>query len=551
MKYTLRISGIIILLIMIACNCKKVHYDYSELRLDQYYSGKITDNRTLYMKFHRADSILEGEYFIHQNNALVEVFPFSGRTCKRHVEIQFTEKQDILKTKGVLSVEGDTVRYYYGKRKKSNNYVLVKEPFLRQTVIKPRYNAPTFNKVRKTEMNYATARGYYTSKPVEKIGVEQYAAIILEVGKSLALNVMMKDLTLSLDLYEPVGDPVARRPLLVLIHGGAFIIGDKDTRTMRAIVDDFTKKGYVVAVINYRLGYMFVPGGYVYLERCIYRAVQDARAAIRYLVHHADKYRIDPNYIFVGGNSAGGFIALKTAFMQQQEAFESASGNIFLLREDLGCLDCSGNNLKEKFSVRGVINMWGALTDTSMISRNDNAPVLLFHGDADDIVPAGHEYPFVNMGAEFSSFFSKKTYGSVSIHEHMTQLGKDSRLILFPGAGHDPQIGKDNQLNENMTVILENMGDFLFDIISADSSVLAGKSEYDARDETARFIIEGKGKISANWYVQGGKIIQIQNEGQTVDVVWFVNEDTHKLTCRISNENGFVNTIEKKINVKK
>lgn len=548
--FTLRNAGILFLLFFIACNCKKVRYDYSELRLDQYYSGKISENETIFLKFQRADSILSGSYFIHKGNAIVDVMPFSGRTCKREVELNFSESDGVRRTKGNLNVCGDTIRYYYGKRKNSGSYVLIREKIQRPPVLKPRFNEIAFDKVRKTELNYGKARGYYTSKPIDKIGTEQYASIILEVGKSLARNVMMKELPLTLDLFEPVGDPVIRRPLILLIHGGAFIIGDKDTKTMRAIADYFAKRGYVVASINYRLGYMFIPGGYVYLERCIYRAVQDARAALRFLVHNAEKYRIDTDYIFVGGNSAGGFTALKTAFMQQNEAFESASGNVFFLREDLGCLDCSGNDLKERFAVRGVINMWGALTDTSMIGKDEKISVLLFHGDADQVVPPGHQYPFANMGTEFSSFFSRKTFGSVSIYEQLNRLGINSKLVIFPGADHDPQIGKDNKLNENMDIILENTQDFLYDIISADSSVLKGKFIYSSNDKTARFEVSGKGKITVNWQIKGGKIIQTHQDGKEIEVVWFSDAETHTLRCLMQNENGLLNTIEKNIIVR-
>jgi len=332
-----------------------------------------------------------------------------------------------------------------------------------------------------------------------------------------------------------------------MIHGGAFIIGDKNTTTMRETGHYFARRGYLVASINYRMGYMFVPGGYMYLERCMYRAIQDARAAIRFLVNNAEKYRIDPEYIFIGGNSAGGFIALKTAFMEQNEVFQSVSGNRLYLQEDLGCLDCSGNSLKDKFRIRGVVNMWGALTDTTLISKKENIPVLLFHGDADAIVPAGHQYPFANVGTEFSSFFSKKVYGSVSIHEHMQRLGHDSRLVLFPGADHDPQCGPGNTLNENMNVILDNMCGFMFEIISADSTVMRGKTVYSSQDKIALFEVTGKGNIRANWEVEGGKIIKTYNKNNRIGVVWFANAPVHKVICSASNENGLVSRMEKTI----
>lgn len=503
----------------------------------------------MYLMFDRADTILSGHYFMNDGYAVVDRFSFQGETHKNHVEIKFGEKSGVRKTKGKIQISGDTLTYTFGSKKHATELNFVKQKTSPPVAIRSRYLQPVFAKVRKKEEEYGKARGYYVSKPVDKITTDEYVSIILQVGKELAMNFTMPEQSLKMDIYQPVGDTIKRRPLLMLIHGGAFIIGDKDTETMRVIANYFAERGYVVASINYRLGYVFVPGGYVYLERCIYRAIQDARAALRYLVHHADRLRIDPSYVFIAGNSAGGFTALKTAFMEQHEAYESAAGNVLFLRDDLGCLDCSGNTLKNKFSIKGVINMWGGLTDTSIIDKREKIPVLLFHGDKDEIVPAGHQYPFANISTELSSFFTSKTFGSFSIHEHMQRLGLNSRLIIFPGEGHDPQIGKNNTLNENMKVILENMNDFMYQLIAADSSQIAGKTTFSRTDPTAVFSIKGKGKISARWYVEGGAIVSTNNNTPEIKVVWFSDAQKHSLRCVAINENGFVNTVTREIRI--
>ena len=345
-SYTLRISAILIIISCVACNCKKIQFDYSEILLNEYYIATISNDEQLFLMFNRADTIINGRYFIDHGHAVVDLLPFQGKTCRNHIELTFTEPSGSKKTKGSLEVKADTIVYLYGTKKNPSEFILVKQKKLRPVVIKPRYTDPVFAKVRSKEEEYGKARGYYVSKKVNNIATEDYAGIILQVGKELAKNFTMSEQSLKMDIYQPVGDTLKRRPLLLLIHGGAFIIGDKDTETMTATANYFAERGYVVAAINYRLGYVFVPGGYVYLERCMYRAVQDARAALRYLVHHASELGIDPAYIFIAGNSAGGFTALNTAFMEQREVFESVSGNIIFLRDDLGCLDCSGNSLK-------------------------------------------------------------------------------------------------------------------------------------------------------------------------------------------------------------
>jgi len=60
--------------------------------------------------------------------------------------------------------------------------------------------------------------------------------------------------TLVLDIYKPVGDSNCARPVIVLVHGGAWIGGSKEDFNMVAMSRELAKKGWVVANINYRLG---------------------------------------------------------------------------------------------------------------------------------------------------------------------------------------------------------------------------------------------------------------------------------------------------------
>ncbi|MET0693373.1 MAG: alpha/beta hydrolase [Propionibacteriaceae bacterium] len=103
-----------------------------------------------------------------------------------------------------------------------------------------------------------------------------------------------------LDLYLPtVGS--GRPSLIVNIHGGAFKLGDK---AMEA--DNIAHQldaGYAAASLNYRLsGEAFFPA-----------AVEDVKAAVRWLRAHADTYGYDPDRFVVWGESAGGYLAQMVA----------------------------------------------------------------------------------------------------------------------------------------------------------------------------------------------------------------------------------------------
>lgn len=87
-----------------------------------------------------------------------------------------------------------------------------------------------------------------------------------DISYGAASGYYVRDLQgLRLDLYQPTGDALTNRPLILLMHGGAFIMGDKATTTVGELAENFARKGYVVAVINYRMG--FNPASKSSLER--------------------------------------------------------------------------------------------------------------------------------------------------------------------------------------------------------------------------------------------------------------------------------------------
>ncbi|MEG1222614.1 MAG: alpha/beta hydrolase [Bacilli bacterium] len=88
------------------------------------------------------------------------------------------------------------------------------------------------------------------------------------------------------------------KPLLIVLHGGAWIYGDENLNGLYAM--DFARRGYLVVSINYRL----IP------EVGISEMVQDVFASISNIVKLNNKYSYDKNNITLAGNSAGGHLAL-------------------------------------------------------------------------------------------------------------------------------------------------------------------------------------------------------------------------------------------------
>jgi acetyl esterase/lipase len=121
-----------------------------------------------------------------------------------------------------------------------------------------------------------------------------------------------------LDLYLPPARQ-SKAPLVIWIHGGGWRTGDKSdinqsydpsitppkpTRCNQVVqvqspdVRAMNAKGYAVAAINYRI------------NRDPIAAVQDAKAAVRFLRANAAKYQLDPQRFAAWGESAGGYSAI-------------------------------------------------------------------------------------------------------------------------------------------------------------------------------------------------------------------------------------------------
>jgi len=128
-----------------------------------------------------------------------------------------------------------------------------------------------------------------------------------------------------LDLYLP--SQGSDLPLIIWIHGGAWLTGSKDDVPML----DCLAKGYAVASINYRLS-----------SHAIFPApIEDCKSAIRWLRANSGEYRIDPNRFGVIGASAGGHLV----------AMLGTTG-------DVGEFDV-GENLDYPSGIQAVVDLFG------------------------------------------------------------------------------------------------------------------------------------------------------------------------------------------------
>ena len=235
------------------------------------------------------------------------------------------------------------------------------------------------------------------------------------------------DIDLHIDVYEPAGDTMEDRPVIIFAHSGAFFMGSKDAQDMVALCEATARRGYVAVSMEYRLG-LNILSSYSG-ERAVYRGVQDGSAVVRFLREYHDDFNIDYDKIFFWGSSAGSFIGLHLSYIEESERPLSTYGNEF--DPDLGCFDCEGNDYVHSSKPEALISTWGAIANLEYIDEYENVPTALFHGTSDLIVPYDEGFPFtLNITLPY-------VYGSSKISNRMTELNIDHILVLEEGEGHE------------------------------------------------------------------------------------------------------------------
>ncbi len=267
--------------------------------------------------------------------------------------------------------------------------------------------------------------------------------------------------TLRLDVWMPKNDTVTNRPLIIIAHGGNFLGGSKTGGDVLQFCNDFADMGYVVASIDYRVGmtnFPFPGPDSTDATEAVIRAVHDAKAAVRFFKKDyatmGNTYGIDTSNIFFAGVSAGGFMALQVAYLDEENEFPSwaDSTNQYGLH---GGIDGLSGNPGYSSQIRGVINIAGALGDTAYIHPGDE-PCINFHGDADQTVPYGSDMIFL-VGV----YPLLQVDGSYSIDARLDQCGITNCFETYEGQDHVPHVGSALYYDTTLTLTRNFLVHFL------------------------------------------------------------------------------------------
>ena len=229
-----------------------------------------------------------------------------------------------------------------------------------------------------------------------------------------------------LDIYIPPNAGAAT-PLIVWIHGGAWMLNDKyaDMGYMKNTIREFIDSGYALASIDYR-----------YSTTAVFPAqIQDCNQALEYLYEHAQQYKLDNKHIALIGFSAGGHLASLLALSHNntvKEFYANGGTNRFNVRcvlDFYGPSDLVAIASNPDTSINNARNPVAVLLGAMPVDRPDLArraspvtyidkadpPFLIVQGEKDESVPNTQ---------------SKLLSASLRI------AGVKNELILVPNAPH-------------------------------------------------------------------------------------------------------------------
>ncbi|SMO88115.1 Acetyl esterase/lipase [Chryseobacterium rhizoplanae] len=131
---------------------------------------------------------------------------------------------------------------------------------------------------------------------------------IATVSENIVYKTNRKGKPLALDLYVPKNAATGKLPVLIYVHGGGWIEGDKVVHAgnyLETTIQKLMTRQYAVISINYTL-----------LSDSIHfpLPLEDTKDAVRWVRKNAEKYNLDTNNIGLFGASAGAHLSLLAAY---------------------------------------------------------------------------------------------------------------------------------------------------------------------------------------------------------------------------------------------
>ncbi len=227
-----------------------------------------------------------------------------------------------------------------------------------------------------------------------------------------------------LDIYRARRAVPEGAPVMVYIHGGAWVMGEKREQG-KPMMYELVARGWVCVAINYRLS-----------PKATWPAhIVDAKKAVAWVKAHIAEYGGDPNFVAVSGGSAGGhlcaLLALTAGDAGFQPGFEDADTSVNACVPFYGVMDMTGSDEGEsrygsalldllekrvmKVSATEHPEIFRAASPTYRVHA-DAPPFFVLHGQNDTLVPVSVARTFVAALRAVSS--APVAYAELPLAQH-------------------------------------------------------------------------------------------------------------------------------------
>lgn len=244
----------------------------------------------------------------------------------------------------------------------------------------------------------------------------------------------------TLDIWRRKDLPLdGRAPVLLQVHGGAWVIGNKEQQAL-PLLGHMAENGWVCVAINYRLS-----------PRATWPDhIVDVKRALAWIKANIADHGGDPDFVAITGGSAGGHLSSLAALTANepmfQPGFEEADTSVVAAVPFYGVYDWtnrdgSGRSDMDDMLARLILKttkdespqVWNDASTMSWVGP-DAPPFFIVHGANDSLVPVEQARSFARMLRAESK--RPVAYAELPGAQHAFEVFDSPRTIASAGAVH-------------------------------------------------------------------------------------------------------------------
>jgi len=279
-------------------------------------------------------------------------------------------------------------------------------------------------------------------------GIKTNNALLKHVpaGVTSILNAQydLNDKDAFLDVYFPtsIQNTETVKPLIVWIHGGGWISGDKNQVVNYCKI--IASKGYTVAAINYSIA----------PAKKYPTPILQANEALHYLLQHAKRLHADTAHIILAGDSGGSQIAAQVANIMTEPSYAQQLDVLPALQKEqlsgivlfCGAYDAQNLNIDAKFVPFVKMMLWSYCGERDFMDNPKFAPASVINyvtpnfpatfvsvGNVDPLAIQSYRFAekLDSLGVKVETLFFADDHASALSHEYQFNLdNEDGKLAL-------------------------------------------------------------------------------------------------------------------------